>query len=113
MSGGLTPSVHLFSQSRGKLVWNEALQAFVAGQSAERERSAGACRGIIDLALALADGAGAGADARAAARPMPGASALRFGSRRAAGRRHLGLLPPAGRRRKSFVDCQNDVTAKT
>ncbi|HLY51798.1 MAG TPA: 2Fe-2S iron-sulfur cluster-binding protein, partial [Steroidobacteraceae bacterium] len=29
MSGGFTPSVHLHSQSRGKLTWDEALQAFV------------------------------------------------------------------------------------
>ncbi len=30
-SGGWTPSVHLFSQSRGKLKWDEALAAFVPG----------------------------------------------------------------------------------
>jgi sarcosine oxidase subunit alpha len=46
MSGGFTPSVHLFSQSRGKVAWNEALQAFIPGVSAECERSAGACRGM-------------------------------------------------------------------
>jgi sarcosine oxidase subunit alpha len=60
MSGGFTPSVHLFSQSRGKLAWNETLNAFVPGKSAEHELSAGACRGITDLAGALADGARAG-----------------------------------------------------
>ncbi|HEY5102870.1 MAG TPA: 2Fe-2S iron-sulfur cluster-binding protein, partial [Steroidobacteraceae bacterium] len=43
MSGGYTPSVHLFSQSRGKLIWDDALQAFIPGAGAERERSAGAC----------------------------------------------------------------------
>ena len=31
MSGGWTPSVHLFSQSRGKLVFDEALQLFKPG----------------------------------------------------------------------------------
>ena len=96
MSGGFTPSVHLFSQSRGKLIWNEALQAFTPGQSAERERSAGACRGISELALAVTDGAAAGADARAA-RPIPEARplvdcaaarlALRAGDRRESLRR--------------------------
>jgi len=65
MSGGFTPSVHLFSQSRGKLEWSEALQAFIPGQSAENERSAGACRGVYGLAEALADGAAAGAAAGA------------------------------------------------
>ena len=47
MSGGWTPSVHLFSQSRGKLVFDEALQAFLPGVSAQRERSAGACNGDV------------------------------------------------------------------
>ena len=32
MSGGWTPSVHLFSQSRGKLVFDEALQLFKPGR---------------------------------------------------------------------------------
>jgi len=31
MSGGFTPSVHLFSQSRGKLVYDEALPSLSAG----------------------------------------------------------------------------------
>ena len=63
MSGGFTPSVHLFSQSRGKLEWRDNLKAFVPGASAECEQSAGACRGIFDLDGALADGAAAGAAA--------------------------------------------------
>ncbi len=63
MSGGYTPSVHLFSQSRGKLDWSDALKAFVPGRSAEAERSAGACRGIYGLEAVLADGASAAAQA--------------------------------------------------
>src|SRR6201992_3328663 len=46
MSGGLTPSVHLFSQSRGKVEWDEELQAFVPGQVAEKNSSVGACAGV-------------------------------------------------------------------
>src|SRR6202020_288206 len=60
MSGGHTPCVHLFSQSRGKLRWDDALQAFIPGIAAERERSAGACRGVYALAAAVEDGAAAG-----------------------------------------------------
>ena len=60
MSGGWTPSVHLFSQSRGKLVFDEALQVFKPGASAQRERSAGACNATFDLAGALAEGDAAG-----------------------------------------------------
>jgi sarcosine oxidase subunit alpha len=42
MSGGLTPTVHLFSQSRGKLTWDSELEAFVPGAPPERARSVGA-----------------------------------------------------------------------
>ena len=60
MSGGFTPSVHLFSQSRGKLTYNEELKSFIPGISVEAERSAGACRGVTDLADVLKDGSEAG-----------------------------------------------------
>src|SRR5262249_13430744 len=53
MSAGVTPSVHLFSQSRGRLRWDDALQSYVPGASAARERSAGACRGVLGLQAAL------------------------------------------------------------
>ncbi|MGH7106624.1 MAG: 2Fe-2S iron-sulfur cluster-binding protein, partial [Acetobacteraceae bacterium] len=39
MSGGFTPSVHLFSQSRGTLRFNDDVQAFVPDRSAQQERS--------------------------------------------------------------------------
>ena len=112
MSGGYTPSVHLFSQSRGKLRWNDDLQAFVPGSSAECEQSAGACRGIYGLAEVLADGARAGA----AAAPEPHHAQRRFNvdtlSRRSSA--YLGALPQANppSREKSFVDWQHDVTTR-
>jgi sarcosine oxidase subunit alpha len=118
MSGGFTPSVHLFSQSRGKLAWDEALQAFVPGESAERERSVGACRGIMDLARAMADGAAAGlaaaqdSDARGAAGSQAPSFAVEAATRNTGA--HLGALPTAGApsRLKSFVDWQHDVTTR-
>ena len=51
MSGGFTPSVHLFSQSRGKLMWDEGLQAFLPGAPAERARSAGPAAACLGSAL--------------------------------------------------------------
>jgi sarcosine oxidase, subunit alpha len=130
MSGGFTPSVHLFSQSRGKLAWDETLNAFVPGESAEQERSAGACRGVAELAEVLADGASAGAAAALACIAASASSgessgnssglrdrpALEFAveaARRAPGS-HLGPLPAgsAPARQKSFVDWQHDVTLK-
>ena len=68
VAGGFVPSVHLFSQSRGKLRYDEVLQTYLPGDSAESERSAGACRGLLcGLAAALQDGAAAGAAAANAA----------------------------------------------
>jgi len=109
MSGGYTPSVHLFSQSRGKLDWSESLKAFVPGRSAEAERSAGACRGIYALAQVLADGAHAAAQALEL-HAAPSSFAVD-----ALERRHdsfLGALPGEPSRRKSFVDWQHDVTTR-
>jgi len=113
MSGGWTPSVHLFSQSRGKLVFNDALQVFRPGASAQRERSAGACNATFDLAAAFAEGdaagraaaAGAGFDAPAArvyavsgAFPSPGPSS----SPLAVEDRGEGSRSPGGSARGAF-----------
>ncbi len=110
MSGGWTPSVHLYSQSRGKLAFDEASQTFVPDVSAQAERSVGACRGVFALAEALADGAAAGAAAIGA--PTPAALAVE-GAQEARGG-FLGLSPAHGdpAKSKAFVDFQNDVTAR-
>jgi len=104
MSGGYTPSVHLFSQSRGKLDWDEHLQAFVPGRAAEVTHCAGACRGTFGLARVLEDGAALFAARRYEVSdegPAPGHG-------------WLGALPQPvdfydG---KAFVDFQHDVTVK-
>jgi sarcosine oxidase, subunit alpha len=126
MSGGFTPSVHLHSQSRGKLCWDETLQAFVPAASAERVRSAGACRGVQALDAVLADGTAAGsaaaldaiAPARTAVWPA-GAQGRPAGAARVplastgAPAGLAGALPrPAQARGRAFVDWQNDVTIK-
>ncbi len=115
MSGGWTPSVHLFSQSRGKLVFDEALQLFKPRVSAQRERSAGACNATFDLAAALAEGDAAGRAAATAAgfaAPAPRTYAVvdnlpAFG----AAHSHAPAID-TDRRAKAFVDFQNDVCAK-
>jgi len=120
MSGGLNPSVHLFSQSRGKLAWSEAHKAFLPGTSAECERSAGACRGIYGLAAALDDGYAAGATAAPVPAAAAGAGPVR-GRRRATVEAaqvsfdaYLGELPLAATpaEDKAFVDWQHDVTTR-
>jgi sarcosine oxidase, subunit alpha len=111
MSGGFTPSVHLFSQSRGKLQWNDQLLAFIPGVAAERTHCAGACRGIYALDEVLADGTAVGAlacDAKLGDAPIACDAAPR------SAQPYLGVLPqthPASSD-KSFVDFQHDVTTR-
>ena len=103
--GGWTPSVHLFSQSKGTLSWRDDLGAYVPGRYAQNACSIGACNGDFLLSEALNDGAIAGNDnaatyAVADEAPSAGIS--------------LGELPTAGdsAHAKAFVDYQHDVTAK-
>jgi sarcosine oxidase subunit alpha len=115
MCGGFTPSIHLFSQSRGRPRFSERLNAFLPGISAERERSAGACRGIFGLDATIADGVAAG---EGAARDAVGGgiepvhAPVPLSEDPGGGR--LEPLPHdrSPERVKAFVDFQNDVTAK-
>ncbi|MBV8566415.1 MAG: sarcosine oxidase subunit alpha family protein, partial [Methylobacteriaceae bacterium] len=110
VSGGWTPTVHLFSQSRGKLRFDEHLQAFVPGVSAQRERSAGACNGTFELAAVLDEGYACGAAAAQAA--GFGSVAARTFSATApsmsGGASASRAMPNA--KGKAFIDFQNDVT---
>jgi len=109
MHGGWTPAVHLHSQARGKLRFDDALDAFVPAADPPGLRSAGAARGVYALAEGLADGwqaggaAAGGTGTKTFAAP---ASATSFVPVR--------VLPtdrdPA--RVRAFVDFQNDVTAR-
>ncbi|HEY8290496.1 MAG TPA: glycine cleavage T C-terminal barrel domain-containing protein, partial [Acetobacteraceae bacterium] len=101
MSGGWTPSVHLFSQSRGRLRFDAASDSFLPGQSAARERSVGACAGTFGLAACLTQGYAAGGGGRRdfVVTGGPGAKATR-------------VAPPVRPHRKAFVDFQSDVTTK-
>jgi len=114
MSGGWTPSVHLFSQARGKLKWDEELTTFVPDVSFQQERSAGACKATWGLAGCLKDGSEAGADAVRTAGfgdvslpELPTADDLGVGSLRAMWR----VPQPPHTHIKRFVDFQDDVAA--
>jgi sarcosine oxidase, subunit alpha len=112
MSHGFTPSVHLFAQSGGTLRFDERLGAFVPGASVARERSAGACRGIFELSAVINDGLAAGEEAAKAA-GLGGATRYCRSAPESTGAAFQPAAP-AGRTTdsKSFVDFQNDVTAK-
>jgi len=117
VSGGWSPTVHLFSQSRGRLRYDADLATFVPDVSAQAERTAGAVCGRYALADCLTGGFAAGAAAAAEA----GFAAADVGSPPIAAptpdeapARTLWLVPsdrPVGRRGKHFIDHQNDVTA--
>ncbi len=110
MSGGWSPTAHLFCQSGGKLVWDEKQALFRPGAPAQAEQSVGAAAGDLDLATALTQGYMAGAKAAAIAgfrasdqSTAPKAAPARFeGSIEA-----LWQVNAPG---KAFVDFQNDVT---
>ena len=47
VSGGWTPTVHLFSQSRGKLIFRESDATFIPNQSFQREINKSAGKSVI------------------------------------------------------------------
>lgn len=49
MAGGWTPSVHLWSHSKGSLAWRDDIGAYVPDQPNENVRCAGACSGNWDF----------------------------------------------------------------
>ena len=117
-SGGWQPTVHLHSQTRAKVVWDDGIQAFVPGpiMPGQNNRSVGSARGAFGLNEALNEGHNAGAEA-----------AAKFGFSNVTGNapsaeaepesqplRSLWIVPsnvPVGQGGKHFVDYQNDVTA--
>jgi sarcosine oxidase subunit alpha len=117
MSGGWNPAVHLFSQSGGKLRYDETRAIFVPDRSVQAEASAGACNGAFTLADCLAEGAAAGRAAAGAAgfdlaEPVPLPATI---ASETAPIRPLWIVPgrkPLGHgSAKHFVDFQNDATA--
>ncbi len=49
MSGGWNPTVHLFTQSKGKLVYRDSDATFIPYKSFQNEISVGACNGTFEL----------------------------------------------------------------
>jgi len=117
VSGGWAPNAALFSQSRGKLRYDPALEAFRPGRSWQRERSAGAANGALGMAEAFLEGARAGvAAARAAGfdAHQPIAPIVRGGGTGQGPIRVIAELPSnrAAAKVRAFIDLQDDVTTK-
>ena len=114
-SAGWTPSVHLYSQSRGKVVWDEASGRFLPGQYVQDCVSVGACSGTDDLQAMIDEAIKAGSDAaRAAGKTTRSKLKLRGegAASWAGGKSGAGEGAGADTTVKAFVDFQNDVTAK-
>jgi len=110
VSGGFNPAVHLASQSRTPLIWNDSAATFVPGAPVQPQRSAGAAAGIFGLAAASRDGARVGAEA-AAACGFPGTPNIPV---LAATDADPALVPlwEVKASGKAFVDIQDDVTTE-
>lgn len=101
MSAGWTPSLHLFSQSRGKPRWDADAQRFLPGSSPQQARSVGLCNGTDTLAETF-DEASNGTYAPQIVDEVSTEGGM------------VGACKTAGpdAKSKAFVDYQNDVTSK-
>ncbi|MCC7274159.1 MAG: sarcosine oxidase subunit alpha family protein [Alphaproteobacteria bacterium] len=110
VSGGWSPVVHLYSQLRGRLAYDDRLACFRPAGSVAGVTVAGAADGRFDLAACLAAGHEAGlAAAVATGFPAVAAAPRTSAQPPALPPAMLWDRPPAGRG-KAFVDLQNDVT---
>jgi sarcosine oxidase, subunit alpha len=109
MSGGFNPTVHLFSQSGGRLRWDEKLASFVPDEAVQAVRSTGTAMGLFDTAAVLDQAHAAGLSAarntgyHVATSAAPSAPPAGDSS-------PLKPLWQVSGPGKAFVDFQNDVT---
>lgn len=92
VSGGFTPTVHLFCQNKGKLRYDEKLGALVPREPVDGMRVVGAANGAFGLDAALSDGAGEEALGET------------YGI--------APLWPKSSGKSRQWIDFQNDVTLK-
>jgi sarcosine oxidase subunit alpha len=115
VSAGWTPSVHLFSQSRGKLRFDDTNQRFLPGTDVQDCLSVGTCNGTDDLAELIEEALGAGETLARSTGASSGEKLQLSGSNA-----HvwtggmLGAAEGAGDDKavKAFIDFQHDVCAK-
>ena len=102
-SGGWNPAVHLYSQSRGSLRYDETLASFVPDTPAQPVSCAGAAAGQFTLSDALHSGAQTAAQVAGTPTPdTPKADDLPY---------HIEpLWRVEAARGKAFLDIQNDVS---
>jgi sarcosine oxidase subunit alpha len=110
VSGGWTPTVHLYSQSGGQLRYAPDLAAFVPATTRSATHCTGAAAGRLLLAECLADGFAVGRRAAQETGATGGCGeAPRTASASTAGVSPFWASPRHGRR-LAWVDLHNDVT---
>jgi sarcosine oxidase, subunit alpha len=100
LSGGWSPTVHLYAQTRGRLLYDEARAALVPVGGVANLTVVGAANGAFTLAEALREGHEAGGGKGAA----PNAPAGQY--------RIEASWPKADDEGRRWIDFQNDVTLK-
>ncbi len=100
LSGGWSPTVHLYAQTRGRLLYDEARAALVPVGGVANLTVVGAANGAFTLAEALREGHEAGGGEGAA----PNAPAGQY--------RIEASWPKADDEGRRWIDFQNDVTLK-
>ncbi len=115
VSAGWTPSVHLFSQSRGKVKFDAATQRFLPGTYLQDCLSIGACNGTDELQATIDEALAAGELTARAAGAEGGAQVALSGENRFGWTGGMiGAAEGAGPDTtvKAFIDFQHDVCAK-
>jgi len=115
VSGGWTPTVHLFSQSKGKLFYRESDATFIPEKSFQNEISIGACNGTFELDEILKE-----THTKISGLLTEFGKKIDEESRLSSEKifydklKHLWIVPSNKHfgKTKMFVDFQNDVTAK-
>ena len=100
LSGGWTPTVHLYMQARGKLRYDDALAALVPSADVEGVAVAGAANGAFTLDAALREGHAAGGGEGAAPNAPRGVYRI------------TPMWPKPDAKGRRWIDFQSDVTLK-
>lgn len=104
MSGGWSPTVHLFSHARGKLDFDNPRQCFLPRSGTAPVLCAGSITGAATLVETLASASDA-LNKAAGATAMPAIDEMRVSG-------DVGVVrrTPSGRTRRQWLDLQHDVT---
>jgi sarcosine oxidase subunit alpha len=106
VSGGSSPTIHLYCQARGKPRWEEARAAFLPGDPVAGLSVAGAIKGAVSLSDVLASAVEAVASLGETKAKVPASTGpdTRDGV--------MPAWPQAGAKGRVWIDYQSDVTAK-